>query len=104
MRTNQIAIIPIAIASLGAALSWKKERYRVILLVAAFGCVSNVAALANTGGNANYLVLPWLLTILLPDRGMFPALVPGSCWSDPAGCARADPPEESSSAKACGGS
>lgn len=70
LRTNQSAIVPITIALLGAALSWRKERYRTILLVAAFGCISNVAALANTGGYANYLLLPWLLMILLVPAGL----------------------------------
>ncbi len=63
MRVNQIAIIPIAIGALGASLSWRKERYRVILLAAALGWISNVAALANTGATSNYMILPWLLTL-----------------------------------------
>lgn len=70
MRVNQIAIIPIGIAMVGAARSWKKERYRMILLAAALGWISNVAALANTGATANYLMLPWLLTILLVPAGL----------------------------------
>jgi len=70
MRINQTAVIPIAIACLGAAWSWKKEKYRAILLVAALGWISNVAALANTGATSNYLVLPWLLTLLLVPAGL----------------------------------
>jgi hypothetical protein len=70
MRTNQTAIIPISIAWLGAGLSWRREKYRAILLAVVFGCISNVAALANTGGGSNYLTLPWLLTILLVPAGL----------------------------------
>ena len=70
MRINQTAAIPIGIACLGAALSWKKERYRAILLVAGLAWISNVAALANTGATANYMILPWLLTIALVPAGL----------------------------------
>ena len=69
MRTSQIEIIPVLLALLGAGLSWRKEKYRAILLTAAFGCVSNVAALANAGGYTNYLILPWMLLVLLVPAG-----------------------------------
>ena len=65
MRTSQIAVIPVSIALLGAALVWREEKYRAILLAAFFVCLSSIAALANIGGYSNYLVLPWMLTILL---------------------------------------
>ena len=70
MRTNQMAIIPICIALVGAGLRWKQEKYRVILLAAGFGCLLNLAALANTGGAENYLILPWLMVGLLVPAGL----------------------------------
>jgi len=70
VRTNQIAVIPIALGLLGAGLSWKSVKYRPILLVGAFAWLANLAALANTGGAANYLILPWLLTMLLAPTGL----------------------------------
>ena len=42
----------------------------MILLAAALGWISNVAALANTGASANYLILPWLLTLSLVPAGL----------------------------------
>jgi hypothetical protein len=70
LRTNQIAVIPAFIALLGAGLSWRKERYRAILLAAVFGCLSNVGALTSTGGYSNYLILPWMLSVLLVPAGL----------------------------------
>jgi hypothetical protein len=70
VRTNQIAVIPIALGLLGAGLSWKNVKYRAILLVGSFAWLVNLAALANTGGAANYLILPWLLTMLLAPAGI----------------------------------
>jgi hypothetical protein len=70
MRTSQIAVIPVSIALLGAALVWREEKYRAILLAAFFGCLSSMAALANIGGSWNYLILPWMLTILLVPPGL----------------------------------
>jgi hypothetical protein len=64
LRTNQIAVIPISMAFLGAGLNWRMAKYRTILLAAGFGCISNLAAFANIGANRNYLILPWLLMIL----------------------------------------
>jgi hypothetical protein len=69
LRVDQMALIPIFIALLGAARAWKDPRYRSTLLVILFAWVSNVAALANVGGGANYLVLPWLATMLLVPAG-----------------------------------
>jgi hypothetical protein len=65
-----MAIIPVSMALLGAGLSWRKERYRAVLLAAGFGCISNLAALVNVGGSPNYLILPWMLTILLVPAGL----------------------------------
>jgi hypothetical protein len=70
VRTNEIAVIPLALGLLGAGLSWKNVKYRPILLVGAFAWLANLAALANTGGAANYLILPWLLTMLLVPAGI----------------------------------
>jgi hypothetical protein len=70
IRTNQLAIIPICVALLGAVVSWRKEKYRAILLVVAIAWLSNVAALENTGGYGNYLMLPWLSSILLVPAGL----------------------------------
>jgi hypothetical protein len=70
MRTNQMAIIPIIIAFVGARLRWREKRYRVILLAAGFGCFLNLAALANLGGAENYLILPWLMVALLVPAGL----------------------------------
>ncbi len=69
MHWNQIAMIPICIGLLGAGLSWKKEKYRTILQVTAFTWHANLASFANTGGYSNYLILPWLMTILLVPAG-----------------------------------
>ncbi|MGD0859287.1 MAG: hypothetical protein ABR912_08195 [Terracidiphilus sp.] len=70
VRTNQIDVIPIALGLLGAGLSWKNVKYRPILLVGAFAWLVNLAALANTGGSSNYLILPWMLTILSVPTGL----------------------------------
>jgi hypothetical protein len=70
VRTNQIAIIPFTLAVLGIGLSWRKERYRAILLAAGLSWFANVAALANIGGDKNYLLLPWLLTASLVPAGL----------------------------------
>jgi hypothetical protein len=70
MRTNQIAVLPISVGLLGAGFNWRKEKYRAILLAGVFAWVANLAALANTGGSANYLILPWLLTVLLVPAGL----------------------------------
>ncbi len=69
-RVNQAAIVPILIAVLGAAVSWKKERYRAIVLAAGFACVSSVAALSNLGGAGHYLILPWLMVMPMIPAGM----------------------------------
>ena len=65
MLLNKTAIIPICIGLMGAGLSWKKKKYRGILFVCVFAWIANLAAFANRGGNSNYLILPWMLTILL---------------------------------------
>lgn len=70
MRTNQMAIIPIFIALVGAGLRWREKRYRVILLAAGAGCLLNIAALANLGGAENYLIMPWLMVALLVPAGL----------------------------------
>lgn len=70
LRANQIAVLPAFIAMLGAGLSWRKEKYRAILLAVVFGCLSNVGALAGAGGYSNYLILPWMLAVLLLPGGM----------------------------------
>lgn len=70
MRTNEIAIIPFSIALLTVGLSWKKGRYRPVLLVCVFVWLSSLAALANVGGYSNYLILPWLMTVLLMPAGL----------------------------------
>jgi hypothetical protein len=70
VRVNQISVIGLGIALLGVGRIWKEERYRPILIVAAFCCVENVAALANTGGDVNYFILPWLLIVLFVPAGL----------------------------------
>jgi len=70
IRSNEIAAVAIFIAVLGAAWSWKDRRYRSILLATALAWLSNVAALANAGGAYNYLILPWLLTMLFVPAGI----------------------------------
>ena len=70
IRTNEMAIIPICIAALGAGLAWRKNKYRAILLVVILGCLSNLAALSITGGVQNYWILPWLLLLLLVPAGL----------------------------------
>jgi len=69
-RLNQLAVIPIAIAFLGAVLSWKDRRYRSILLVTAFAWLFAIAALANVGANYNYVILPWFLLMLFVPAGL----------------------------------
>ncbi len=69
-RTNQVAIIPVLVACLGATVSWRKTQYRTLLLAAAFGTTASLLALANVGGAANYLVLPWLLMLPLIPAGL----------------------------------
>jgi len=64
LRTAQITIIPTLIALLGIALSWRRREYRTILLTTAFAFFSSLAALANVGGAANYMILPLLLALL----------------------------------------
>jgi hypothetical protein len=70
MRTNQMAVIPIFIALVGAGLRWRQEKYRVMLLAAGLGCLLNMAALANLGGAENYLIMPWLMVSLLVPAGL----------------------------------
>lgn len=70
VRHNELDSIPAFLALLGAALSWRKDRYRTILLAAVIGSIANVAAMANTGGYANYLILPWLMMCLLVPPGL----------------------------------
>lgn len=70
LRINEIAVVPIFIAVLGATLIWKETKYRGILLVTVFAWASNVAALANEGGDYNYMLLPWLLTMLFVPAGL----------------------------------
>ena len=70
MRTDQMAIVPMSMAVLGMELSWRKEKYRTILLAAGFGCISNLAAIAKIGGDLNYLILPWMLAVLLVPAGL----------------------------------
>jgi hypothetical protein len=70
MRANEMAIVPISLALLGIGLSWRKEKYRAILLAAGFGVISNLAAIANIGSGANYLMLPWMLMIPMAPPGL----------------------------------
>jgi hypothetical protein len=77
LRTNQVAIVPILIALVGIGLSWRKEKYRAILLASAIAFLSSVAALANIGGAGNYMMLPWLLVILFVP----PSLVLFEQWT-----------------------
>lgn len=67
---DPIAAIPIVLGLVGAGVSWKNEKYRAILLTCSVAWISNLAALANRGGSKNYLILPWLLTILLIPAGL----------------------------------
>lgn len=70
LRVNQLALLSISIALIGASATWKEQKYRASLLVTVLAWVSNVAALANVGGGVNYLVLPWLLTMLFIPAGL----------------------------------
>jgi len=70
IRTDQIAIIPFSAALLGVVLSWRKEKYRAVLLAFGLACFSNLAALALAGGNTNYLILPWLLMVVMAPAGL----------------------------------
>jgi hypothetical protein len=70
LRTNQMAVIPISLATLGIGLNWRKEKYRAILLAGGLGCISSLAALGNIGGAANYFILPWMLMILMVPAGL----------------------------------
>jgi Glycosyltransferase family 87 len=67
---NPIAVISICIALMGVGLSWREKRYRSVLLVTAFACLSHVAALANPGASWHYLMLPWILTMLFVPAGL----------------------------------
>jgi hypothetical protein len=69
-RTNEIAVIALSVALLGAGISWKKERYRAILLAGGFVWLSALAALENPGGYSNYLILPWMISVLLVPAGL----------------------------------
>jgi hypothetical protein len=70
LRFSEIVVIPISIALLGVAFTWRERRYRCVLLATAFASLSNVAALAHIGGNYNYLILPWFLMILFLPAGL----------------------------------
>jgi hypothetical protein len=70
VRCDQMAIVPLLVALLGVGLSWRKEKYRTVLLALGIGSISNLAALANTGGNTNYLILPWLLMAVMAPAGL----------------------------------
>jgi hypothetical protein len=70
LRTNEIAVIPFFLALLGCRLRWREDRYRPILLAVSFTCLSNVAALANIGGNTNYFTTPWMMMVLLVPVGL----------------------------------
>lgn len=70
VRLNEIIAIPISIALLGAGLSWRKEKYRAILLTCALALLAALAALANAGAAANYLILPWMIAVLLVPAGL----------------------------------
>ena len=70
LAMNEMAVVPLFVALLGVGSRWGSRRYRAILLVIAFGVLSNVAALANTGGSANYFILPWFLCLLLVPAGL----------------------------------
>ncbi len=70
VRVNQISVIALFIALVGIGQSWRKEKYRPLLLAIGFGCLANVAALANTGGDVNYFILPWLLIVLMVPAGL----------------------------------
>jgi hypothetical protein len=64
------SVIAIGIALIGAGQRWRSERYRPVLLAIVLGCISNVAGLAIAGGDANYLILPWFLIILMVPAGL----------------------------------
>lgn len=67
---NQIAVISMCIVLMGIGLCWRERKYRSILLVTAFACVSHVAALANPGAGWHYTILPWLLMMLFVPAGL----------------------------------
>lgn len=64
------SVIAIGIALIGVEQRWRNQRYRPILLAIVFGCISNMAGLAIAGGDANYLILPWFLIILMVPAGL----------------------------------
>jgi hypothetical protein len=67
---NQIVVIGLCIALLGAAASWRNPRYRRVLLLTAFAWVFGVAGLANLGASSHYFILPWLLSMTLVPAGL----------------------------------
>jgi hypothetical protein len=77
VRVSQASMIPIAVALIGLGASWRNPKYRAIVLAVILGCASNLAALANTGGADNYLILPWLLLMLLVPAGLREV----ECWT-----------------------
>jgi len=70
LRANSVALVPICVALLGVVLIWRRRDYRSILLAVIFGSVSNLAAMANVGASTNYLILPWMLTLLMIPAGL----------------------------------
>jgi hypothetical protein len=70
LRMNELALIALGVAILGAFLTWSEEGYRPLLLAAVIGFLSNAAALANVGSNYNYFILPWLLALLFVPVGL----------------------------------
>ena len=69
LRMNELALIAIALAILGAFLTLRKDSYRPVLLAAVIGFLSSAAALTNVGANYNYFILSWLLAVLLVPAG-----------------------------------
>ncbi len=64
------SVIALVIALIGVSRRWRSGRYRPILLAIVLGGISNVAGLAIAGGDANYLILPWFLIILMVPAGL----------------------------------
>jgi hypothetical protein len=64
------SVVALGIAMVGVGQSWRDVSYRPVLLAIVFGCISSVAGLAIAGADANYLILPWFLVILMVPAGL----------------------------------
>jgi hypothetical protein len=85
LRLNQIAVVAMPIALLGAPVALRQKKYRAALLAVALAWLSNIAALASVAGGENYFILPWFLTMLLVPAGLRQLVQrPGRLWPVPA--------------------